>query len=133
MICIGERDSDRAYEHHPDAIPIMRVGRRSGWHPEDIVDHCTIGSSRLETFGAADGGRPRNTDSDPHYCLTRITVPREFELPGKAALITKDGDRLILKPVAKRNFIAALRALGALPPGDRFPAIEDPTPEPINP
>ena len=29
-------------------------------------------------------------------------------------------------PVAKRNFITALRELGPLPPEDRFPAIDDP-------
>lgn len=61
-----------------------------------------------------------------------VRIPREFELPGKAALVTKDGDRLILEPVAKKNFIAALRALGPLPPEDRFPPIDDPPPEPID-
>jgi antitoxin VapB len=61
-----------------------------------------------------------------------VRIPREFELPGKAALVTKDGDRLILEPVAKKNFIAALRALGPLPAADRFPAIDDPPPEPID-
>jgi antitoxin VapB len=61
-----------------------------------------------------------------------VRIPREFELPGKAALVTKDGDRLILEPVAKKNFIAALRALGPLPPADRFPAIDDLPPEPID-
>jgi antitoxin VapB len=61
-----------------------------------------------------------------------VRIPREFELPGDAALVTKDGDRLILEPVAKRDFIAALRALGPLPPADRFPAIDDPAPEPID-
>jgi len=54
-----------------------------------------------------------------------VRIPREFELPGKAALVTKDGDRLILEPVAKRNFISALRALGPLPPADQFPTIDD--------
>lgn len=61
-----------------------------------------------------------------------VRIPREFELPGHAALVTKDGDRLILEPVAERNFIAALRALGPLPPADRFPAIDDPPPEPVD-
>jgi|SRR5882724_1424573 len=35
-------------------------------------------------------------------------------------------------PVAKRNFIAALRALGPLAPADRFPAIDDARPEPLD-
>jgi antitoxin VapB len=55
-----------------------------------------------------------------------IRIPREFELRGNAACITKEGNRLIIEPVAQRNFIAALRALGPLPPADRFPAIDDP-------
>lgn len=62
-----------------------------------------------------------------------VRIPREFELPGKTALVTKDGDRLILEPLAKRNFIAALRTLGPLPPADRFPAIDDPRPRRVNP
>lgn len=61
-----------------------------------------------------------------------VRIPREFELPGEAAVLTKDGNRLILEPAAKKDFIAALRALGPLPPADRFPAIDDPPPEPID-
>jgi len=61
-----------------------------------------------------------------------VCIPREFELPGNSTLVTKVGNRLILEPVAKRNFIVALRALGPLSPADRFPAIDDPPPEPID-
>jgi len=61
-----------------------------------------------------------------------VRIPREFELPGKAALVTKEGNRLILEPVEKKNFIAALRALDPLPPEDRFPTIDDPPPEPVD-
>jgi antitoxin VapB len=58
-------------------------------------------------------------------------IPHAFELPAKTALLTGHGGRLILEPVAKRNFIAALRTLGPLPPADRFPMVEDQPPEPI--
>jgi antitoxin VapB len=58
-----------------------------------------------------------------------VRIPHEFELPAKTALLTRHGDRLILEPVAKGNFIAALRALGPLPPADRFPMVEDQPPE----
>jgi len=62
-----------------------------------------------------------------------VRIPKELELPGAEVLVTRDGNRLILEPVTKKDFIAALRALGPLPPGDRFPAIGDPTPEPMVP
>jgi antitoxin VapB len=61
-----------------------------------------------------------------------VRIPHEFELPAKTALLTRHGDRLILEPVTKRNFIAALRALGPLAPADRFPAFADSVPEPID-
>ena len=61
-----------------------------------------------------------------------VRIPREFELPGHAALVTRDGNRLILEPVAKKNFIDALRALGPLPQADRFPEIDDLPAEPID-
>jgi len=61
-----------------------------------------------------------------------VRIPREFQLPGTAAFVIKNGDRLILEPVAKKDFIAALRALGPLPPADRFPPIGDAAPEPID-
>lgn len=60
-----------------------------------------------------------------------VRIPREFELPGEAAILVKDGNRLILEPVAKKNFVEALRALGPLPKGDRFPEVEDKPPEPV--
>lgn len=60
-----------------------------------------------------------------------VRIPREFELPGRAALVTKDGDRLILAPVAKKNFIDALRALGPFPRSDEMPEIDDRAPEPV--
>jgi antitoxin VapB len=63
-----------------------------------------------------------------------VRIPREWELPGKTALVTKDGARLILEPVEKKNFIEVLRALGPLPPEDRFPDIDEglPPAEPVD-
>jgi hypothetical protein len=46
----------------------------------------------------------------------------------RVALITKDGARLIPEQVEKRTFIDALRALGPLPPADRFPDIDEALP-----
>jgi antitoxin VapB len=63
-----------------------------------------------------------------------VRIPREWELPGKTALVTKDGSRLILEPIEKKNFIEVLRALGPLPPEDRFPDVDEglPPAEPVD-
>lgn len=56
-----------------------------------------------------------------------VCIPREWELPGKTAMVTKHGARLILGPIAKKTLadvIAELRKRGPLPPEDRFPDID---------
>jgi antitoxin VapB len=57
-----------------------------------------------------------------------VRIPREFELEGKEAIIRKDGERLIIEPVAKKSLYELLTLWGAL--GDDFPDITDP---PIQP
>lgn len=66
-----------------------------------------------------------------------VRIPREWELPGKTAMVIKDGARLILEPVARKTLadvIAELRRRGPLPPEDRFPDIDSdlPTAEPVD-
>jgi len=63
-----------------------------------------------------------------------LRIPREWELPGDTALVTKDGARLILEPVAKNDFIEVLRALGPRPPADWLPDIDEnlPPAEPVD-
>ncbi len=57
-----------------------------------------------------------------------ICLPVEFELPGNQAIISRDGDRLIIEPVHE-NGLAAL--LDSWEPLDaEFPEIEDPLPVP---
>lgn len=58
-----------------------------------------------------------------------IRIPRDFELPGKEALIRKDGDRLIIEPVPPPRLLAVLATLD--PIDDSFPEISDPVPEPV--
>ncbi|QVL48907.1 MAG: AbrB/MazE/SpoVT family DNA-binding domain-containing protein [Thiocapsa sp.] len=58
-----------------------------------------------------------------------IRIPRDFELPGKEALIRKDGDRLIIEPVPPPRLLAVLATLD--PIDDTFPDIHDPEPEPV--
>ncbi|MBI0537023.1 AbrB/MazE/SpoVT family DNA-binding domain-containing protein [Roseomonas sp. KE2513] len=54
-----------------------------------------------------------------------VRIPVEFELPGTEAIISRDGDRLILEPVRSRNLSALLDSWEpleeALPEGDDPP------------
>jgi antitoxin VapB len=56
-----------------------------------------------------------------------LRIPREFELPGNEAIIRKEGNRLIVEPVARPSLLAVLATLEPLV--EDFPEIEDPTPE----
>lgn len=40
-----------------------------------------------------------------------IRIPREFELSGKEAILRREGDRLIIEPVARRGLLAVLAGL----------------------
>lgn len=56
-----------------------------------------------------------------------VRIPSGWELPGEAAMVSKDGAHLILESAAKRalaDVIAELRRRGPLPPEDRFPDID---------
>ncbi|HEY6898414.1 MAG TPA: AbrB/MazE/SpoVT family DNA-binding domain-containing protein [Rhodocyclaceae bacterium] len=53
-----------------------------------------------------------------------VRIPREFELPGDEVVMHREGDRLILEPVAKRpNRIAELLA-GWAPLAEAFPDVD---------
>jgi antitoxin VapB len=59
-----------------------------------------------------------------------VRIPREFELPGDEAVMTKEGDRLILEPRPKRGLLAYLRQMTPL--DEDFPPIEDLPAEPVD-
>lgn len=53
-----------------------------------------------------------------------VRIPREFELPGDEVIIHKEGNRLIMEPVAKKHNLREL--LATLEPLDEdFPDIDD--------
>jgi antitoxin VapB len=58
-----------------------------------------------------------------------VRIPREFELPGREALMRKDGSRLIIEPAPKKSLAALLASWE--PIDDEFPEIEDPPPEDV--
>lgn len=55
-----------------------------------------------------------------------IRIPVEFELPGSEAIISRDGDRLIIEPVRTSGLVALLDSWRPLE--EHFPQIEDPPP-----
>lgn len=57
-----------------------------------------------------------------------IRIPVEFELPGSEAIISRDGDRLIIEPVRKKGLAALLDSWESL--DEEFPEIDDPPPAP---
>jgi antitoxin VapB len=59
-----------------------------------------------------------------------VRIPREFELQGDEALLTRDGDRLILESPRRRNLSEILA--GMTPIEDEIGPIEDLPPEPID-
>ena len=59
-----------------------------------------------------------------------VRIPREFELPGKEAVMRKEGERLILEPAPKRSLIELLDSWD--PIDEEFPPIEDWPPEPVD-
>lgn len=56
-----------------------------------------------------------------------IRIPREFELEGTEAIIRKEGERLIIEPIAPRRRLLALLS-GWTPLEEDFPEIADPPP-----
>jgi antitoxin VapB len=52
-----------------------------------------------------------------------LRIPREFELPGEEALLHKEGDRLIIEPVASTSLLAVLASIE--PIDEEFPPIRE--------
>ena len=59
-----------------------------------------------------------------------VRIPREFQLPGREAIIRKEGPRLIIEAVPKKSLSEILKSLD--PIDEEFPDIDDPPPEPVD-
>lgn len=55
-----------------------------------------------------------------------VRIPRGFELPGKDAVMRKDGERLIVEPALPKSLLGVLATLAPL--DEEFPLIADPHP-----
>lgn len=75
-------------------------------------------------------------DTERHVRLFRngrnqaIRIPRDLELPGRAAILRKEGRRLVVEPVARPSLLAVLATLKPL--DEDFPRIPRPPAEPID-
>ena len=59
-----------------------------------------------------------------------VRIPREFELSGDEAIMRKEGDRLVIEPVAPQSLLAVLASLKPLK--EDFAPIDDAPPEPVD-
>jgi antitoxin VapB len=57
-----------------------------------------------------------------------VQIPVEFELPGDEAVMHRDGERLVIEPVRKRELVALLKSMKSI--DERFPDVADPVPPP---
>ena len=58
-----------------------------------------------------------------------LRIPRDLELPGRAATLRKEGSRLIVEPVPGPSLLGVLAGLRPL--REELPRIARPTPEPV--
>lgn len=54
-----------------------------------------------------------------------VRIPADFEFPGDRVLIRRDGEKLILEPVRRKNLLDILAELKPLGPQDAFPDVDD--------
>jgi antitoxin VapB len=52
-----------------------------------------------------------------------VRIPREFELPGKDAVMRKEGERLVIEPAKPASLLAVLATLAPL--DEEFPPIDE--------
>jgi antitoxin VapB len=59
-----------------------------------------------------------------------VRIPREFEFPGKEAIMRREGNRLIIEPVPPKSLLAVLGTLAPL--DEDFPAMPDSPPDAVD-
>ena len=58
-----------------------------------------------------------------------VRIPRGFELPGKNAVMRKEGEKLIVEPVTPKSLLGVLATLTPL--DEEFPEVSDLRPRPV--
>ena len=59
-----------------------------------------------------------------------VRIPADWEMPGEAVTIRRDGVRLILEPERAPGLLGLVASWEPLGPGDALPEIDDPVPAP---
>ena len=59
-----------------------------------------------------------------------IRIPRDLELPGREAILRKEGRGLVVEPVARPSLLAVLARLKPL--DEDLPIVERPAAEPVD-
>jgi antitoxin VapB len=59
-----------------------------------------------------------------------VRIPREFEPLSDEAIMSKEGERLIIEPIPRRSLLAILATLPNL--DEEFPPIEDLPADPVD-
>ena len=54
-----------------------------------------------------------------------VRIPADFAFPGDRVVIHRDGDRLIIEPLRRKDLLEVLASLEPLGPEDLFPDVDD--------
>lgn len=54
-----------------------------------------------------------------------VRIPADFEIPGDRVNIYRDGNRLIIEPVRRKNLVEVLAGLDPLGPEDQLPDMDE--------
>ena len=54
-----------------------------------------------------------------------VRIPADFAFPGDRVMIHRDGDRLIIEPLRRKDLLEVLAGLDPLGPEDLFPDVDD--------
>ena len=54
-----------------------------------------------------------------------VRIPADFEMSGDRVNIYRDGNRLIIEPVRRKNLLEVLAGLDPLGPEDQFPDVDE--------
>jgi antitoxin VapB len=73
-------------------------------------------------------GRPVKLFKDGRNRALRVS--RDFKFPGEEAIVSKEGDRLIIEPAPAKSLLAVLKGLPTL--DEDFPLIGDLAPDPAD-
>ena len=64
------------------------------------------------------------------WSQSALRISRDFKFPGEEAIVSKEGDRLIIEPAPAKSLLAVLKGLPTL--DEDFPLIGDLAPDPAD-